>query len=105
MLEAIHFLTGAGAKCSFLIALDPVLVQQAAITHYQTTGFDTNQYLDKLFDLRVNLSTLRSESIERIISVELSRKILNGDQEVELILLLVKAYSIERDRAAEISAC
>jgi len=34
-----------------LIALDPTLVQQAAVTHYKTAGFDSNQYLDKLLTL------------------------------------------------------
>jgi hypothetical protein len=71
MLEAIHFLTSAGAHCSFLIALDPVLVQQAAITHYRTAGFDSNQYLDKLFQLRVNLTALQRDKIKALIDAEL----------------------------------
>jgi hypothetical protein len=71
MLEAIYFLTSAGAHCSFLVALDPVLVQQAARTHYRTDGFDSNQYLDKLFQLRVNLTALQPDKIEAIIDAEL----------------------------------
>jgi hypothetical protein len=71
MLEAIHFLTSAGAHCLFLVALDPVLVQQAAITHYRTVGFDSNQYLDKLFQLRVNLTALQRDKIETMIDAEL----------------------------------
>ncbi len=71
MLEAIHFLTSAGANCSFLVALDPVLVQQAAITHYRTDGFDSNQYLDKLFHLRVNLTALQPSGIGDLVDAEL----------------------------------
>ena len=71
MLEAIFFLTSAGAHCSFLVALDPVLVQQAARTHYSTDGFDSNQYLDKLFQLRVNLTALQPDKIEAIVDAEL----------------------------------
>jgi KAP family P-loop domain len=72
MLEAIHFLTSAGANCSFLVALDPVLVRQAAITHYQTDGFDSNQYLDKLFHLRVNLTALAPGRIGMLVDAELA---------------------------------
>ncbi len=72
MLEAIHFLTSAGANCSFLVALDPVLVQQAAVTHYRTDGFDSNQYLDKLFNLRVNLTALQAGGIGDLVDAELN---------------------------------
>lgn len=75
MLEAIYFLTSAGARCSFLVALDPLLVQQAAITHYRTDGFDSNQYLDKLFQLRVNLTALQPDKIERLIEAELQQPV------------------------------
>jgi KAP family P-loop domain len=72
MLESIHFLTSAGANCSFLVALDPVLVQQAAAAHYRTDVFDSNQYLDKLFQLRVNLTALQPDAIEALVDAELS---------------------------------
>jgi len=61
ILESIHFLTSAGANCHFLIAIDPQLVAQAALSHYKVQSFDTEQFLDKLFDLRVSLQYLRSE--------------------------------------------
>lgn len=72
MLEAIHFLTSADARCAFLIALDPVLVQQAAITHYRTPGFDSNKYLDKLFTLRLRLPELGSASVLKLLGSELT---------------------------------
>lgn len=58
LLEAIRFLISAGAPVTFLIALDPTLARQAIITHYRTDAFDPDRYLDKMFDLRVNLPSL-----------------------------------------------
>jgi hypothetical protein len=75
MLEAIYFLTGARARASFLVALDPTLVQQAAVTHYKTPGFDSNQYLDKLFDLRLTLRALVVQDIESLIELQLNRSV------------------------------
>lgn len=95
MLEAIYFLTGAGANCSFLIALDPTLVQQAAVTHYKTAGFDSNQYLDKLFNLRINLRSLGAASIEKLIESELSREVRIGEKQATIGSLLNDAWSVE----------
>jgi hypothetical protein len=60
LLEAIRFLISAGAPATFLIALDPTLARQAILTHYKTDAFDPDRYLDKMFDLRVNLPSLGS---------------------------------------------
>jgi hypothetical protein len=70
MLEAMHFLTSADANCVFLVAIDPALVQQAAFTHYRTDALDINQYLDKLFQLRLNLTALRPAQIEELVTAE-----------------------------------
>lgn len=75
MLEAIHFLTSAGANCTFLIAIDPALVQQAALAHYRTNKIDINQYLDKLFQLRINLRSLHPEQIGALIDAELGAEV------------------------------
>lgn len=58
LLEAIRFLISTGAPVTFLIALDPTLARQAIVTHYGTDAFDPDRYLDKMFDLRVNLPSL-----------------------------------------------
>jgi hypothetical protein len=58
LLEAIRFLISAGAPVTFLIALDPTLARQAIVTHYRTEAFDPDRYLDKMFDLRINLPSL-----------------------------------------------
>ncbi len=70
MLEAIHFLTSAGANCAFLIAIDPFLVQQAALAHYRTDKLDINQYLDKLFQLRIDLRSLQPAQIGDLVAAE-----------------------------------
>lgn len=101
MLEAIYFLTGAGANCSFLIALDPILVQQAAVTHYKTAGFDSNQYLDKLFDLRINLRSLQYDSIEELIRNDLSRNVQMGENQTTIGSLLHDAWSMETEQVVD----
>jgi KAP family P-loop domain len=75
MLEAIHFLTSAHANCAFLVAIDPLLVQQAAFAHYRTDALDINQYLDKLFELRVNLTALRDAQIAHLVAAEFNRNV------------------------------
>lgn len=80
MLEAIHFLTGADANCSFLIALDPALVKQAAQAHYQTRGFDSEQYLNKLFDLRLNLPAVTRENLGHLVQSELEQSFPLGSR-------------------------
>jgi hypothetical protein len=83
MLEAIHFLTSARANCTFLVAIDPFLVQQAALAHYHTNRIDTNQYLDKLFQLRINLTSLLPQQIGALIDAKLDEKI---DEKIAKIL-------------------
>ncbi len=58
LLEAVRFLISSGAPVTFLIALDPVLARQAILTHYRTDVFDPDRYLDKMFDLRINLPSI-----------------------------------------------
>jgi hypothetical protein len=40
---------------------------EAAITHYRTASFDTERYLDKLFDLRINLPSVNTGSLDRLL--------------------------------------
>ncbi len=63
ILEAFHFLGSANARATFIVALDPVLVTQAIAAHYGTTGFDPEQYLNKLFHLRVNLPAINFDDV------------------------------------------
>ena len=55
LLQAMRFLISAGARATFVVALAPILARQALVTHYQTDAFDPDQYLDKMFTLRVSL--------------------------------------------------
>lgn len=41
------------------------------MAHYQTDKIDINQYLDKLFQLRINLTSLRREQIGDLVGTEL----------------------------------
>jgi hypothetical protein len=86
MLEAMHFLTAAGARAYFVVALDPMLVQQAAVAHYAGLGFDTEQYLNKLFDLRINLHALRLGSLDALIELALARDVATTGESVEGLL-------------------
>ena len=73
LLEAMHFLTAAGARARFVVAMDPVLVRQAVITHYGTDEFDPHRYLDKIFNLRVSLHRLAAPDVERLVSTHLDQ--------------------------------
>jgi hypothetical protein len=97
MLEAIHFLTAAGAAALFVVALDPVLVRQAAETHYRTSGFDSNRYLDKLFDLRVNLPSLRTENVKPLVLGLLGQQRGDGKPSGDMI---AEVFGVDHDRIA-----
>jgi hypothetical protein len=73
LLEAIRFLISQGAPVTFLIALDPTLARQAIVTHYRTDAFDPDRYLDKMFDLRVNLASLGAR-VEDLVKHHLGRE-------------------------------
>ena len=93
MLEAIHFLTAAQAACSFIVAIDPTLVRQAAETHYGTTRFDSHRYLDKLFDLRLNLPSLRADDIRPLFAELLARNVTEEG--------MMSAFGTSRDNIAD----
>jgi hypothetical protein len=92
ILESIHFLTSAGANCHFVIAIDPQLVAQAAISHYKVYSFDTEQFLDKLFDLRVSLQYLRSEQTLPLFKALLGRTTQPGTVSPSQIKRLVSTF-------------
>ncbi|MCA9520267.1 MAG: hypothetical protein KC609_04820 [Myxococcales bacterium] len=77
LLEAIRFLTSAGAPVTFLVALDPTLARQAVLTHYRSDYFDPERYLDKMFHLRINLPALAPEDLTRLVRGHMVRPMLN----------------------------
>ncbi len=97
MLEAIHFLTGSDANAYFVVALDPTLVAQAAVSHYGGRGFDTNQYLDKLFDLRVTLTGLAPGAMAALIDARLNQPIPGAGGEMSAHAALTRHLGIESD--------
>ncbi len=83
ILEAIRFLTSAGAQATFLIAIDPTLARQALITHYKSENFNPDLYLDKIFHLRLPLPALSSKSISQLVEGHLEGSTLSGHSQLK----------------------
>jgi len=73
LLEALHFLTSGKAAITFVVALDPRLADAALRTHYGTDTFDTEGYLQKLFDFRLQLPSASSGHMPDFFVAELVR--------------------------------
>jgi hypothetical protein len=97
MLEAIRFLTSAGAPATFLIALDPTLARQALVTHYKTVEFDPDRYLDKMFHLRVNLPAA-APRVKALVKHHLERQVRFQGEEMTLGNLLGAALGREAQK-------
>jgi len=82
LLEALHFLVSADAQTTILVALDPALARQSVIVHYGTDMFDPERYLDKMFDLRVNLPAISGETLKTLIKKQLAMPVRFNDSEV-----------------------
>lgn len=92
LLEALNFLTSAGAPASFLVALDPTLARQAVRAHYKTDDFDPDRYLDKMFHLRVNLPGVGPEQLRALIKTRLREGVTDDDGERSLGARLVARF-------------
>jgi hypothetical protein len=92
MLEAIHFLTSTRPRAAFIVALDPTLVRQAAITHYHTEGFDTDQYLDKLFDLRITLRSLNDNDLHQLVEAQITRSVFAGGRQRPILNIIEETF-------------
>lgn len=88
LLEAVRFLIASGAPATFVVALDPSLARQAVIAHFQTDVFDPDRYLDKMFDLRVNLAAVDPKGLGQLITRHLDRTVYPEGQETRLRLLI-----------------
>jgi hypothetical protein len=76
LLEAFRFMTSANPPAVFVIALDPTLARQAILSRYGSMAFDPDQYLDKMFHLRLNVPVVRTPQLEKL--VEYSLKMLTA---------------------------
>jgi len=65
LLEALRFLSSSGARATFIIAMDPALVSEALKTHYHSSTFDAERYLDKMFHVAVPLLTPKTTEAEK----------------------------------------
>lgn len=68
LLDSLRFLLSTGAQASFIVAVDPTLVESALRTRYGTEGFDAAQYLEKLFALRITLPHTDKQQIKDLIA-------------------------------------
>jgi len=75
LLEAIRFLTSAHAAATFVVAIDSTLAKQAVFSHYQTEAFDADRYLDKMFDLRVNLPAISTKELKKLLEHHLQKSV------------------------------
>ncbi|MCP4809325.1 MAG: hypothetical protein GY884_28650 [Proteobacteria bacterium] len=69
LLQALRFLTASGAPATFVVALDPALAKQGVRAHYRSDAFDADQYLDKMFDLRLDLPALGATGLRSLCSL------------------------------------
>jgi hypothetical protein len=63
LLEAFRFMTAANARATFAIAIDPTLAHQAVKRRYRLSNVDAHHYLDKMFQLRIDLPPLDGSNI------------------------------------------
>jgi hypothetical protein len=75
LLEALQFLISAEAAVTFFVALDPTLVREAVVTHYRIDAFDPDRYLDKIFNLRINLPAVALPDLESLVRGHLDRRV------------------------------
>jgi hypothetical protein len=86
ILEAIQFLVSANASVNFFVALDPVLVRQAVVAHYGTEVFDPDRYIDKMFDLRVNLPAVSRPDLGGLVRGHLARPVGTEQRPLQEVL-------------------
>ena len=90
ILEALHFLTAFGSRAIFIVAMDPKLAIAAIQTHYSSSIFDGDAYLQKLFNLRVRVPT--SSTLIDVLRNELNRFNLDISIPNDHVTSLKKAF-------------
>jgi len=78
LLQALRFLLSSAAEVRFAVAIDPTLARQALRVHYSEEHFDPDLYLDKMFDLRVNLPAVNDGHVGNLIRSHLRRPVPGG---------------------------
>ena len=84
LLQALRFLVSAGAAATFVVALDPDLAKEGVRAFYRTDAFDAERYLDKMFDLRVDLPPLADAALQDLVDGHCARPVLADRGEVPL---------------------
>lgn len=93
LLQALRFLISAGAPVSVVVALDPILARQGVLAAYRSDAFDPDLYLDKMFDLRVNLGPIDGDALNAQIAGLLERTVVVSNQERPLGSLLARGWA------------
>ena len=84
LLQALRFLVSAGASATFVVAMDPDLAKEGVRAFYRTDDFDAERYLDKMFDLRVDIPPLSDAMLQALIDGECRRPVLADHGEIAL---------------------
>jgi len=92
MLQALRFLISAGAPVTVIVALDPVLARQGVLAAYRSEAFDPDLYLDKMFDLRVNLGPIDKDQLNALIDGLLQRPVVLSNRERPLATTLPRGW-------------
>jgi hypothetical protein len=94
-LEAIGFLAASGAPATFLIALDKTLATEALHARYMVDSFSADLYLDKLFDLRINLPAV--DNVQQFVKHRLEDVYAVDTTTMSFAELLKNKLAIEED--------
>ncbi|MCB9795626.1 MAG: hypothetical protein H6741_23255 [Alphaproteobacteria bacterium] len=103
LLQALRFLTSSGAPATILVAIDPTLVRQAVYAHYRTEAFNPEQYLDKMFHLRVNLPAVGPDDLGRLVQGKLKEEVLLETRFAPLAELLERQLGAGARELADIA--
>jgi hypothetical protein len=88
LLQALRFGLSAGAPITFVVGLDPVLARQGVLAHYRSAAFEPDAYLDKMFDLRLDLPAVGAAEIRALVAWHLTRPVVLETREQPLAELL-----------------
>ena len=84
LLQALRFVVSSGANATFIVAIDPELAKAGLRAFYRSDDFDGERYLDKMFDLRVDVPPLNDAMLQALIDGECKRPVVSDTGEVAL---------------------
>lgn len=91
-IEAIHFLKTHDLRAIFLCAIDSRLLRSACQSHFGSSAFDSDAYLEKIFDYTQDMNPLEASGSSAMIRSELSIQIKVGDTTETALDILSKRW-------------